>query len=300
MNILGIRQGRRVTPLLLRVFLIGVMGGFQLNLSCAQGQSQFQDQAPSNSETVVNHRWVNEPSADLAARLDHWRLQFMLGDRTNAPDKGIFPAFSPDREQGAVHLVSELAVPQSIRLTPVTGRTRYVPASDNPSGPNDKVITKDITDVLASPEIAGFLAARHLDKPQLDVTKDLAVALVQDFYAALRVPNKKEHIWSINWRVDNGYGNADYAGYEAWGLFTNENGTLKPFFLVADESSAEAPSATYYYVLAAGDLDGDGIDEMITRQMVFEAEEDKLELMAFEHGAPVWITGFPASPDKTP
>jgi len=266
----------------------------------AQTQAQAQAQEEGSAESVVNHRWVNEPSADLAARLGHWHLQFLLGDRTNAPGKGIFPSLSPTHEQGAVHLVSELAVPQSIKLTPVTERTRYVPPTDNPGDPNDKVITKDIVDVLTGPEIADFLATKQLNKPQLDVRKDLAVALVQDFYAALRVPNKKEHIWSINWRVDNGYGNANYVGYEAWGLFTSENGLLKPFYLVADESSAEAPSATYYYILAAGDLDADGIDELITRQMVFEAEDDNIELMGWEHGAPVWITGFPASPDKTP
>lgn len=261
-------------------------------------QDRVQDQG--NQGSVVNHRWVNEPSAGLMARLGQWRLQFMLGDLTNAPSKGIFPSFSATQEPGAVHLVTSLASSQTmpIKLTPVAPRIRYVSQSAGATDPNDRVVTKEILDTLRSPEVVGFLAARHLDNPQLDVEKDLAVALVQDFYAALRTPNKKEHIWSINWRVDNGYGNADYAGYEAWGLFTEENGVLKPFYLVGDKSSGEAPSATYYYILAAGDLDGDGIDELITRQMVFESEEDDIELMAWESGAPVWITGFPASTDQ--
>jgi hypothetical protein len=296
----GIMNGRQAQPILLRLIFAMVMG-FQIHAAYAQDRAQDQAQDQVNEGSSVNHRWVNEPSAGLAARLGHWHLQFMLGDLTNAPSKGIFPSSSPTQGEGAVHLVSDLPAPQtmSIKLTPVTGRTRYVPATDSHTDSNDKVVTKEIIDTLGSPEIASFLATKHLDKFQLDVGKDLAVALVQDFYAALREPGKKEHIWSINWRVDNGYGNANYVGYEAWGLFTEEGGVLKPFYLVADESSGETPSAAYYYVLAAGDLDGDGIDELITRQMVFESEDDNIELMAWENGAPVWITGFPAWTDKT-
>ena len=293
---LGIHNRRELRATLLRLVLV-MMTGFQIHAAFAQNQEQDRAADRDQDNSVVNHRWVNEPSAGLAARLGHWHLQFMLGDRTNGPDKGIFPSSSPTQEQGAVHLVSDLAGPQtmSIRLTPVRGRTRYVPATSGGTDPKDKVVTKEILDTIGSPEVLSFIASRHLDNPQLDVQKNLAVALVQDFYAALRVPNKKEHIWSINWRVDNGYGNADYVGYEAWGLFTEEDGVLKPFYLAADESSAETPSSTYYYVLAVGDLDGDGIDEMVTRQMVFESEDDNIELMAFENGAPVWITGFPSS-----
>ena len=289
---LGIPNGRDIRPTLLRLLVV-MMAGLLIHAAHAQDQNRDQDQ----DNSTVNHRWVNEPSAGLAARLGHWHLHFMLGDRTNGPDKGIFPSASATQEQGAVHLVSDLAGPEtmSIRLTPVRGRTRYVPPTDSRADPKDQIVTKEILDTLGNPEVLSFIASRHLGNPQLDVQKNLAVALVQDFYAALRMPNKKEHVWSINWRVDNGYGNADYVGYEAWGLFTEEDGVLKPFYLVADESPAEMPSATYYYVLAVGDLDGDGIDEMITRQMVFESEDDNIELMAFENGAPVWITGFPSS-----
>jgi hypothetical protein len=268
-----------------------------LPMSAADAQDSAQPQGDKN--VVANHRWINEPSSGLMGRLGQWRLQFMLGDQTNAPSKGIFPSFSASQEPGAVHLVTTSSQTTPIKLTPVAPRIRYVSQTAGATDPNDRVVTKEILDTLRSPEILDFLAARHLANPELDVEKDLAVALVQDFYAALRVPNKKEHIWSINWRVDNGYGNANYAGYEVWGLFTEENGVLKPFYLIGDESSGEAPSATYYYILAAGDLDGDGIDELITRQMVFESEEDDIELMAWENGAPVWITGFPASTDTT-
>jgi hypothetical protein len=42
-----------------------------------------------------------------------------------------------------------------------------------------------------------------------------------------------------------------------------------------------------------GDLDGDGIDELIVRRMEFEAEEDNLELWAWEHDGPVTLDKIP-------
>jgi hypothetical protein len=56
---------------------------------------------------------------------------------------------------------------------------------------------------------------------------------------------------------------------------------MKPFRLAAtrDEMIGASP---YYYVLAVGDLDGNGIDELIVSRMEFEAEEANLELWAKE------------------
>jgi hypothetical protein len=72
-------------------------------------------------------------------------------------------------------------------------------------------------------------------------------------------------------------------GFGAWGLFTRVNGALKPFRLVAvKQDQEEFGGHPYYYVLAVGDLDGDGIDELVARRMEFEAEEDHLELWAWE------------------
>lgn len=47
-----------------------------------------------------------------------------------------------------------------------------------------------------------------------------------------------------------------------------------------------------------GDLDGDGIDELVVRNMEFEAEEDNLELWAWEHGGPVTIHKMPCAEEE--
>ena len=117
---------------------------------------------------------------------------------------------------------------------------------------------------------------------------------MQEFDAALRTSGRKEHIWSINWRVETDPGKPDdYLGYEAWGLFTKANGVLKPFHLAARKSSSTGETSSYFYFLATGDLDGDGIDEMVVREMLFEAEDDYVELWAWERGMPVTIGKIP-------
>jgi hypothetical protein len=135
--------------------------------------------------------------------------------------------------------------------------------------------------------------SQRLGSPRLDVGQNLAVALVQKFDAALRAPGHKEHIWSINWRAETNPGEPDYVGCEAWGLFTRVNGALKPFHLAARESWSGGQNTDYFYVLATGDLDGDGIDEMVVRETVFEAEEDYVQLWAWERGMPVTISKIP-------
>jgi hypothetical protein len=61
-------------------------------------------------------------------------------------------------------------------------------------------------EVLRSREVVSLIAAEHADDPRLDVQENLAVALAQDFDVALRASRKKEHVWSINWRIDNEWG----------------------------------------------------------------------------------------------
>jgi hypothetical protein len=295
-----IERNRSVCGSLVRLVFVGLIG-FPIGAAYAQ----------TNETSVRPRPWVNKPSPALAAKLQHWRLKFDVGEPVDAAEQGAFPSFAAlGTQEGTARLVSDLGPTAPIRLTPVMGRTRYVPAWDPRTDPHDKVVTKEIVNILRSREIARFIAAEHLDDPQLDIEKNFAIALVQEFDVALRAPRKKEHVWSINWRVDNAViatrneknewtatENQNYVvGYEAWGLFTRVNGALKPFRLAAAKDAFGRDP--YYYVLAVGDLDGDGIDELVVRRMEFEAEEDHLELWAWEHGGPVTIDEIEALPPR--
>jgi hypothetical protein len=255
------------------LFSFAVMIVVPIGTACAQDE--------------VARPWVNKPSPRLAAKFGHWRLKFELGERAIVPDKGVFLSYSGLQETGTARIVSDLATPPPIKLTPVAELTSYRTAEF--VGRNDEVVTKEILDIIRGPELAKFIATRHLGNPQADLEKTLDVVLMQDFEAALHVPKKKEHIWSIFWRVDADTVRTDPI-YSAWGLFTRINGVLKPFYLAATEYH---DGDSHYQVLAVGDLDGDGIDELVVRDHVFEAEEDNLEIWAWENDAPVQIHKIP-------
>jgi hypothetical protein len=261
--------------------------------------------AQNSEASIPPGSWVGEPSQALASKLQQWRLRFELGVPTNAPEMGAFPSFTPGtRKDGTARLINQLRPSAPIALSPVAERTRYKPAWDPGTDPHDKVVTKEILDIFRSPEVASFVATQRVALPQLDIEKNFAVALVQDFDVALRAPKKKERVWSIYWRIDNEWiaarnekrewtttRNDHYVGYEGLGLFTRVDGALKPFRLAA--TKYKLGGRPYYYVLAVGDLDGDGIDELIVRRMEFEAEEDNLELWAWEHDGPVRLHKIP-------
>jgi len=151
--------------------------------------------------------WVGRPSPGLAAKLRHWRLKFEKGEQVEAPEKGAFASFSSfvDTDKGTARLVNDTRT-SPVRLTPIMGRTRYMPPGERPADPNDKVVAKEILETLRSPEVARFLTAEHADDPRVDIERDFTVALVQEFDVAFRSPWKKEHVWSINWRIGNEWG----------------------------------------------------------------------------------------------
>ena len=120
----------------------------------------------------------------------------------------------------------------------------------------------------------------------------------------LMTKSLQKEYWSIYWRIDNEWiatrnengewatwRNDHYVGYEGLGLFTRVGGAFKPFRL--DATEYEFGGRSYYYVLAVGNLDGDGIDELIVRRIEFETEEDNLELWAWEHDGPVRLYKIP-------
>jgi hypothetical protein len=248
---------------------------------------------PAADQHASLRSWVQQPLPRLAARLQGWRVSFVPDKAVPDPAKGVFASFSYLSNDSTVRLLkSGSSAP--VKLTPVAWRTRYVPKSESRTDPKDQVITEDLVDVLSSREIAHYIGSQQLGSPRLNVGQNLAVVLVQEFDAALRAPGHKEHIWSINWRVETNPGKPDdYVGYEAWGLFTRVNGALKPFHLAVRESWSNGENTDYFYVLANGDLDGDGIDEIVVREMVFEAEDDYVQLWAWERGMPVTISKIP-------
>jgi hypothetical protein len=275
-----------------RASLVGLvvvtLTGFPISAVCGQ----------SGAESALSRPWVGKPSPGLAAKLGHWRLKFEKGEQVEAPEMGVFSSFSSflETDKGTSRLVSDTRT-SPLQLTPIMGRTRYMPPGERPTNPNDKVVTNEILETLRSAEVAQFITAEHADDPRVDIERDFTVALVQEFDVAFRSPRKKEHVWSINWRIGNEWGSqggGDPMGFEAWGLFTRINGKLKPFRLVAvKQEREEFGGHYYYYVLAVGDLDGDGIDELVARRMEFEAEQDNLELWAWEQGGPVTIHNAP-------
>ncbi|WP_128089642.1 hypothetical protein [Bradyrhizobium viridifuturi] len=251
------------------------------------------DAKPAVGQQAHARPWVQLPSPQLAARLQGWRVTFVPDKSVPDPAKGVFASFSYLSNDSTVRLLKG-GLPTPVKLTPVAWRKRFIPKSESRTDPNDQVMTQELVAVLSEREIAQFITSQRLGSPRLVVGQNLAVALVQEFDAALRTPGHKEHIWSINWRVETNPGKTDdYVGYEAWGLFTRVNGALKPFHLAARESSSSGENSDYFYLLATGDLDGDGIDEMVVREMIFEAEEDYVQLWAWERGIPVAVSKIP-------
>ena len=126
--------------------------------------------AQKNEAGVSPRPWVCKPSPVMAAKLQHWRLKFEPGQPIDAPEKGDFSVNMQGRD-GTARLVSGFST--AIKLTPVVGRTRYVPNWDPRTDPHDKVVTKEMIELLRSREITSFLATEHVDDPQLNIEKIL-------------------------------------------------------------------------------------------------------------------------------
>jgi hypothetical protein len=236
------------------------------------------------------HRWTQKPSAGLASKFQHWRLKFEEGKQQSAPEKGMFPTFGPGYSEETARLIGDLTPVPFSKFTAVARRVRYVPKGEDHTDPADRDATSYVVDALRSPAVVKFVEKERINSAHLHVAKHFAVALVQDFDAALRTPNRREHVWSINWRVER-QTETSYDGYEAWGLFTSVNGALQPFYLAGRVS--DGGRGSYYYVLATGDLNSDGIDELVAQEQGSEMDEADIELWAMERGAPVTIYRMP-------
>ena len=245
---------------------------------------------PDNLEPFFSVAWIKKASPALAAKLSHWRFEIDSKSKSNPgppgdPAKGIFP-WAATLENGTARLVNSGEPARPIKLTPVANEKDYV-VEKNPNACCESLITPEFSSLLHGPEIAEILTKQYLRYPDLNVEKDAQSISVQEFDAALRVPGKKEHIWSISFyiRTDK----APRGGFDVWGLFTRVNGLLKPFYLVAASAPGEGALGNFPFFKAIGDLNGDGIDEMIVKELEYEPEDDHLKIFSWENGAPVLI-----------
>ncbi len=163
--------------------------------------------------------------------------------------------------QGIGRLVAK--PPQHVALAPVAASTQYV-KMNVPRKSGQLVITPELTNVFHQADVLELINKYGLAIGPLNYVTDLEFARVQHFAAALRTPRKKEQIVSIRWRAtQDAKGNR--FGMAVWGVFVREGNGLKPIHLVANRAAEDDDE---FEVLAVGDLNGDGIDELIARVFV--------------------------------
>jgi hypothetical protein len=222
--------------------------------------------------------WVNPPSPALSKQFKNWQLAFEEGESHDDPGRGIF-SWRGRYRQGIGRLVAK--PPRHVALAPVAASTQYV-GMNVPRKSGQLVITRELTNVFHQADVLGLINKYGLAIGPLDYATDLEFARVQHFAAALRTPRKKEQIVSIRWRATHD-AKENRFGMALWGVFAREGNGLKPIHLVANRAYTEDEDE--FEVLAVGDLNGDGIDELIARVFVYEPEDDRLAILEWERGA---------------
>jgi hypothetical protein len=172
---------------------------------------------------------------------------------------------------------------QHLALAPVAASTQYVRVNA-PLESGQLVITPELTNVFHQADVLKLIDKCGLASSALDYATDLEFARVQQFTAALRVPGKNEQIVSIRWRATHETKENDF-GIMVWGIFVREGNGPKQIHLVVNRAYADYDDDDEFEVLAVGDLNGDGIDELITRGFMDEPEDDRVALLEWERGA---------------
>jgi hypothetical protein len=229
--------------------------------------------------------WLKLPSPAFANQFKQWKLKFEAGKPYGVPEKGIF-TWQGRYRQGIAQLVGNSDSAEPIRLRPVAGLRMYVPAGAV-HDPNTLVLKTDLIDILSRPDVSKLIDKDRLGVGELDYSKDIKFARVQDFEAAVRIPGKKEHVVSIKWEIAR-ESHDSYSGIDVWGIFIRTVGPMKPFYLAA--AKVYSGEHVNFEFVGIGDLNGDGIDEFVTRVLPDEPEDDRHAILAWEKGALVIVS----------
>jgi len=251
----------------------------------AAGLMAGQCYAQSADHSDLPRPWLKLPSPAFANQFKQWKLKFEAGKPYSAPEKGIF-TWQGRYRQGIARLIGNSDSAEPVRIRPVAGLRMYVPAGAAHDR-NTSVLTTDLIDILSRPDVSKLIDKDRLGVGELDYSKDLKFAWVQDFEAAVRIPEKIEHIVSIKWRLVR-ESRDSYSGMDVWGVFIRTSGTLKPFYLVASKTYPDDHENIEF--VGVGDLNRDGIDELVARVLLDEPEDDRHAIVAWEQGALVIVS----------
>jgi hypothetical protein len=238
-------------------------------------------QNASNSEP--SRPWVGSAFPSLAKQFSKWQIKFEAGRPYAVPEKGVF-AWQGRYRQGIARLVSIPTQEAQPTLTPVKSLARYRGArAARETG--DLAVTPELITILQQPDVTNLINKDRSYAGAVNYDRDLEYVLVQNFDAALRVPGKRERIQSITWRFINNQPDQS-GGMEVWGIFAHVERSLVPLYVVASKAYSDY-SPDHYLFLVVGDLNGDGIDELITQVLEDEPEDARFAILERERGSPV-------------
>ncbi len=116
----------------------------------------------------------------------------------------------------------------------------------------------------------------------LTCTSDRDRVKVQTFRARYNRSRPSELVWSIDWLCV--HDNDELLG-AFWGVFRSAGDRLVPVYLSGRKARTNYGNS--YDILGVGDLDGDGIDELIVEELLLEGHVN--EVLTWHGGKPVVV-----------
>jgi hypothetical protein len=224
---------------------------------------------------------IRRASPAFAARFFGWKIVFEAGTQTASPQRGVFDWHSTTRE-GNARLSNRRSPKNIVRLVEVAKR-RCSSDRDSQDNSIDPKAQAEIKRILATSDLSKFIEG-DLREKKLSYA-DLNDACVQEFEAALTRSNKQS-IRTIVWHFIRET-ETKVARVDVWSIFVRNGDTFKPRYVA--RIFGEWGTTDLFEVLAVGDLNGDGVDEWIMREIEFEAEEDHLAIVSWEADSPVIV-----------